>query len=164
MEYRYGTSRHTCSPQQTLTQRRCSEDYNAPRGHEAATPWEGKVQDLTWTFKDDEPRFRHEQWRKVFEEQSKSTPLSLIVANEQYFALPLGEHQEPFVKWLPKEKVWERYNTISHISVLQGDEREVSGTTPRILHEDADMFLSGLIRLSWMLSMARTSRRMTTEK
>ncbi|KAI7574474.1 hypothetical protein KC343_g23079, partial [Hortaea werneckii] len=49
---------------------------------------------------------------------------SLIVANEQYFALPLGEHHEPFVKWLPKEKVWERYNTISHISVLQGDERE----------------------------------------
>ncbi|RMZ14150.1 hypothetical protein D0860_02225 [Hortaea werneckii] len=107
---------------QTLTQ--CSEDYNAPRGHEAATPWEGKVQDLTWTFQDNEPRFRHEQWRKVFEEQSKSTPLSLIVANEQYFALPLGEHHEPFVKWLPKEKVWERYNTISHISVLQGDERE----------------------------------------
>jgi len=100
------------------------EDYNAPGGHEAATPWEGKIQDLTWTFYDDEPRFRHEQWRKVFEEQSKSTPLSLIVANEQYFALPLGEHHEPFVKWLPKEKVWERYNTISHISVLQGDERE----------------------------------------
>ena len=102
------------------------EDYNAPRDHQAATEWEGKIHNLTWTFADNEPRFRHEQWRKVFDEQSKSTPLSLIIANEQYFALPLGEHKEPFATWLPKEKVWERYNTLSHISVLEGEEREVS--------------------------------------
>lgn len=78
----------------------------------------------------------------MFEEQSKSTPLSLIVANEQYFALPLGEHQEPFVKWLPKEKVWERYNTISHISVLQGEEREVSCTTPNICMKMLTCFIA----------------------
>lgn len=102
------------------------EDYNAPRDHEAATPWEAKIQDLTWSFDDKEPRFRHLQWRKVFDEQSKSTPLSLIIASEQYFSLPLGEYQEPFTTWLPKEKVWERYSTISHIAVLEGEAREVS--------------------------------------
>lgn len=101
------------------------EDYNAPRNHKATTPWEAKVQDLTWTFDDKEPRFRHQRWRQVFDDQSKATPLSLIIANEQFFALPLGEHLEPFEVWLPKEKVWERYNTISHISILEGEEREV---------------------------------------
>jgi len=66
------------------------------------------------------------EWRKVFEDQSKATPLSLIIANEQFFALPLGEHMEPFEVWLPKDKVWERYNTISQIALLEGEDREVS--------------------------------------
>lgn len=101
------------------------EHYNAPRDHEAATSWEQKVHDLTWTFDDKEPRFRHEKWRQVLEDQSKATPLSLIVPNDQYFSLPLGEHLEPFETWLSKEAVWERYSTISHIAVLEGEEREV---------------------------------------
>jgi len=101
------------------------EDYNAPREHPATTTWEAKAHDLTWSFDDRSPRFRHMQWRKVFEDQSKSTPLSLIIANEQYFALPLGEQTVPFEVWLPREKIWERYSTISHIAVLQGEEREV---------------------------------------
>lgn len=83
---------------------------------------------LFWrrTFDDKEPRFRHQKWRQVFDDQSKSTPLSLIVANDQFFSLPLGEHLEPFEVWLPKDKIWERYNTISHISILEGEAREVS--------------------------------------
>ena len=102
------------------------EDYNAPQTYDASTPWEGKVRDLTWTFYDKEFRFRHEKWRKVFEDQSKSTPMSLLVASDQKFALPLGETMEKFEVWLPKEKVWDRYSTISHIAVLEGEEREVS--------------------------------------
>lgn len=86
------------------------------------------MQDLTWTFNDNQPRFRHEQWRAVFEEQSKSTPLSLLKAGDQLFSLPLGEHLEPFETWLSKDKIWERYSTISHIAVLQGEEREVRCT------------------------------------
>lgn len=101
------------------------EDYNAERGHKATTDWEAKVHDLTWTFKDDAPRYRHEEWRKVFEQQSKSTPLSLLIAGDQFFSLPLAEAKEQFEVRLPKEKVWERYNTLSHISVLEGEERKV---------------------------------------
>ncbi|KAK4888129.1 hypothetical protein LTR27_012935 [Elasticomyces elasticus] len=100
------------------------EDYNSPQTYDATTPWEGKVRDLTWTFQDNEARFRHEQWRKVFENQSKSTPLSLIIASDQLFALPLGEHLEQFEVRLTKDQIWERYATISHIAVLEGDERE----------------------------------------
>lgn len=102
------------------------DDYNAPRGQEATTLWEAKVHELTWTFEDDAPRYRHEQWREVFDEQVKSTPMALLLGNDQLFSLPLGEHHEKFEVWLTKEKVWERYNTLSHISILQGEVREVS--------------------------------------
>ena len=82
--------------------------------------------DLAGSFDDNEPRFRHAQWRKVFEEQSKSTPLSLLVASDQLFSLPLAEHEESFETWLPKDKIWERYSTLSQIATLEGEELDVS--------------------------------------
>lgn len=101
------------------------DDYNAPRSYKPKTSWERMAHDLIWTFDDNEPRFRHEKWRQVFDDQIKSTPLSLIKANDQYWSLPLGEHQEEYQVWLSKEQVWERYNTLSQISSLEGDAREV---------------------------------------
>lgn len=102
------------------------EDYNAPRDHEASTAWEAKAHELIWSFDDAEPRFRHEQWRKVFDEQTNSTPLSLLIANDdQLFSLPLGTHAEPFEVRLPKDKIWDRFSTLSQIAVLEGEEREV---------------------------------------
>ena len=103
------------------------DDYNSTRGFKPSTVWESKLHDLLWTFDDDVPRYRHEQWRRVFDEQVKSTPLSLIIAgDDQLFSLPLAEHDEEFEASLPKEKVWERFNTISQIAVLEGEDREVS--------------------------------------
>ena len=102
--------------------------YNAPRGHKATTEWEGKLHDLTWTFADDAPRYRHEEWRKVFDKQSKSGPLALLVASDQLFSLPLAESEEAFEVRLSKEKLWERYNTLSQIAMLEGEEREVRAT------------------------------------
>lgn len=111
------------------------EDYNAPQGHKAKTTWEAKAHDLIWSFNDEDPRFRHEKWRHVFDEQVKSSPLSLLPPgdNEQFFSLPLGEQQEAFETWLPKEKIWDRFNTLSHIAVLEGEEREVSGVTGHLI-------------------------------
>nr|POF03131.1 putative methyltransferase-like c25b8.10 [Quercus suber] len=101
------------------------ESYNAPRGHKASTSWEVKAHELIWSFDDNEPRFRHEQWRKVFDEQTKSTPLSLLIANDdQLFALPLGEDTESFEVKLTKEKIWERFATLSQIAVLEGEDLE----------------------------------------
>lgn len=139
------------------------EDYNAPRDHKATTPWEAKAQDLTWTFNDNEPRFRHQKWREVFDDQIKSTPMSLIKASDPLFSLPLGQHLEPFTVWLPRDKIWERYNTISHISVTEGEKREVrislSSLSTRLMRT-----YSKRTRHSWTHSTDQKWRRMRRRK
>lgn len=103
------------------------DDNNAPRGHEPSTSWETKTHELIWSFENSEPRYRSERWRKVFEDQVKSLPLSLVTAGDaQLFTLPLGEHREPYEVRLSKDKIWERFSTLSQIAVLEGKEREVS--------------------------------------
>ncbi|KAF2720305.1 S-adenosyl-L-methionine-dependent methyltransferase [Polychaeton citri CBS 116435] len=99
------------------------EDYNAPKDHKAATEWEGKLHALIWTFDDNEPRFRHEKWHNVFEDQIKSTPLSVIAAADPLFALPLGQLEQRWTTWITKEKLWDRYSTLSQIAVLEGEDR-----------------------------------------
>lgn len=105
------------------------EDWNSPQDYEARSSWEAKVKDLLWSIKsaDDSPRYRDLQWRNVFDEQVKKTPLSLIVADDdQLFALPIGEEKVEWQIQLSKEGCWERYATLSQIAVLEGQEREVS--------------------------------------
>ncbi|TKX25322.1 methyltransferase domain-containing protein 11 [Elsinoe australis] len=100
------------------------EDYNAPKTHNAATAWEGVMQEFICGLDDGSPRYRHEQWRKVFDQQLESNPLLLTSSSEQLFALPLGNHEERWEVVLPKDKIWDRLNTLSQISVLEGKERE----------------------------------------
>ncbi|CZT17993.1 uncharacterized protein RCC_03832 [Ramularia collo-cygni] len=105
------------------------EDYNAPRDHKASTPWEAVAQDLTFSVAEESgdvaPRFRHGQWRKVFDEQIKKTPMSILIASDdQMFSLPIGEHTEPFEIALSKEKAWDRYCTLGHIAALEGERLE----------------------------------------
>ncbi|KAF2209918.1 hypothetical protein CERZMDRAFT_60985 [Cercospora zeae-maydis SCOH1-5] len=102
------------------------ETYNAPRDHEAPSAWEAKLHDLNWAVAeeagDKEPRFRHMEWKKVFDEQVKKTPLSLLVASDdQLFSLPIAEHIEPFEVTLTAQRAWERFATLGHIAVLEGD-------------------------------------------
>lgn len=105
------------------------EDYNNARDHGASTSWEAKLHGLTWQVSeevgDEEPRFRHLQWRKVFDEQLKKTPLSLIIASDdQLFSLPIAEQQEPFGVIMCLDKLWERYSTLGHIAALGAEHRE----------------------------------------
>lgn len=112
---------------------RPSDDNNAPRKHRASTTWEQKQHDLIWLLDDNDskktPRFKAEKWREVFNNQVKTTPLSLITGHgdDQLFSLPLGEQEEPFEVKLPKERIWDRFNTLSQIAMLEGDEKEVGG-------------------------------------
>ena len=89
-----------------------------------STEWEGKMKAITWTFDDREPRFRHNEWSKVFDNQLKDTPWTITGANP-LFSLPLGEHSIKWTVWLSKDAVWERFRTISHIANLKGEQLEV---------------------------------------
>ena len=83
------------------------------------------MKDITWSFDDDHPRFRHEQWQQVFEKQLRSTPFSIQSA-DPLFSLPLGEDFVNFTYWLSPEAVWKRYHSLSQIAVLEGEELEVN--------------------------------------
>lgn len=109
---------------------------NAPRDWEMTTEWESKIRDLTWTFDDDAPRFRHEKWRKCFDDQLASTPFGLT-AVDPLFSLPLGEASVKFETWLSRDDIWRRYRTLSQIAVLEEEKLEVDGESART-HHDAD--------------------------
>jgi hypothetical protein len=94
---------------------------NSPLSWNITPGWETTIRDLTWTFDDQKSRFRHEKWRAVFEEQSKSDPLNLHFA-EPMFSLPLGDDSVPFETWLSREDAWSRYRTLSQIAALVGEE------------------------------------------
>jgi hypothetical protein len=101
---------------------------NAPREWEMATDWESVVRDLTWTFDDNRPRFRHEKWRKCFDEQLANSPFTLTSA-DPLFSLPLGEGSVKFEIWLSRDDIWKRYRTLSQVTVLEGEKLEVGGKT-----------------------------------
>lgn len=86
------------------------------------------MKEVTWSFDDRNPRFRHEIWRRVFDEQLESTPLT-IQAADPLFSLPLGEGSAETLRWMTREAIWERYHTLSHIAVLEGEELAVSSRT-----------------------------------
>lgn len=103
---------------------------NAPQSWEIPSgQWEGAVRDLTWTFDDQKPRYRHEKWRQVFDNQLKSNPFSLVTSADPLFSMPLGESSVPFEIWLTKEGLWKRYRTISHIAILEGERLESTKKT-----------------------------------
>ncbi|MCJ1288898.1 hypothetical protein MMC34_000429 [Xylographa carneopallida] len=88
-----------------------------------STKWEQKMKEITWSFDDRSPRFRHNAWRTPFEDQTKDSPLTLQTADPM-FSLPLGEDSVKWTVWLTKDAIWERFHTISHIANLHGDELE----------------------------------------
>ncbi|KAF2863503.1 S-adenosyl-L-methionine-dependent methyltransferase [Piedraia hortae CBS 480.64] len=135
------------------------EDYNAARDHNAATPWESRVHQLTWSFDDNESRFRHEKWRQVFDDQLESSPLALVKGGKDvYFSLPLGEHVEPFETWMDKDRVWDRYSTLSHISVLQGERREKTRREVMDALQDAKKNIKGEVAVHGNTYIVWTSK------
>lgn len=90
------------------------------------TKWEAKLNDFIWTFKDDTPRFRNCQWKGIFDNQIKSTPLTITAFASPLFSLPLGEDEVKWTVWLTKEKIWDRFSTLSQIAILEGEALEVS--------------------------------------
>jgi hypothetical protein len=93
---------------------------NAPKSWDIHAGWEEKTRDLIWTFDDDNPRFRHEKWKAIFDEQAAGNPLTLHFS-DPLFSLPIGEGSVAFENWLSKEDIWKRLRTLSQLVVLEGD-------------------------------------------
>jgi hypothetical protein len=75
------------------------------------------------TFHDTQPRFRDSQWRTVFDEaQLAGNPLTAAFTSTPLFSLPLAEETESWSVWLSEERLWQRFSTLSHIAVLEGEE------------------------------------------
>jgi len=118
--------------------------------------WEGKLKDITWSFGNEDVRFRHEQWRKVFERQLESTPFS-IQAADPLFSLPLGEESLEFTHWLRPDAIWARYHTLSQFAVLEGE--ELANTKTKVLeamkaadvakNENGELALHGRTYYTW---------------
>ena len=121
--------------------------------------WEKKVHELTWSFDDHKPRFRHERWRDIFDEQLKSSPMSIQAANP-LFSLPLGEGSVKFATKLDKEQIWKRYQTLSQIAVLEGEELEKAKKTffDAINADDVEVDQDGKVALHGHTFFAWTTR------
>ncbi|KAM3086614.1 hypothetical protein ACMFMG_000740 [Clarireedia jacksonii] len=105
------------------------EDYNAERdGHPAATKWEQTLKDIIEQNEDGPPRFRHMKWKQVFEDQQDTTPLQTLrdtfTQDFPSFSLPLGEEIVRWTVWLNEEAIWNRFNTLAHIAVIEGEAKE----------------------------------------
>ncbi|KAF2405413.1 S-adenosyl-L-methionine-dependent methyltransferase [Trichodelitschia bisporula] len=135
------------------------EDYNQTRDAGMSTEWEGKLRDLVWTRGNDTPRFRHNKWRAVFDEQL-SNPLRLTAGAEPLFSLPIGEDKVPWTVWLTKENLWSRYMTLGPHSVLTGKELEDTRRVFDSALQGADVEVNdeGLVAVHGVTYIAWTSR------
>ncbi|KAI0483374.1 methyltransferase [Xylariaceae sp. FL0804] len=106
------------------------EDYNKPQSWEATTTWEQKLNDFVLSLDDGQARFRHLKWKEVFENQTSGNPVQKIkntlTEGLPWFSLPLGEQKVSWTVWLGEEALWSRFNTLSQIAVMEGDEREAA--------------------------------------
>ncbi|KAL9593731.1 MAG: hypothetical protein Q9219_007407 [cf. Caloplaca sp. 3 TL-2023] len=94
---------------------------NAPWTWEPRTAWEATMKNIVWSYDDQHPRFRHENWRQVFDKQLSSTPFTIQSA-DPLFSLPLGEGSVEFVYYLHPDAIWKRFQSLSQIAVLEGEE------------------------------------------
>jgi hypothetical protein len=137
---------------------------NAPRSWKCSTQWEQKIKDITLSFDDGQPRFRHQKWKDVFEAQLDNSTLETAVGNFTYrlpqFSLPLGEENVKWTVWLTDDAVWERYSTLSQVAMLKGAERKniIREVFEAMKGEDVERNEKGEVALHGVTYFAWTSR------
>lgn len=97
-------------------------------------------------------RFRDEKWSGVFEQQAKNA--------SPMFSTPIQTVSVPFTLWLTPEALWDRVNTLSQVSILQGADREafVAKFNKAIKEEDGEWNDKGEIAFHGHTFYAWTSR------
>ena len=101
---------------------------NGVKSWKTTTQWEQKLKDIVAELEDGHPRFRHMEWKNIFENQRDSTPLQALKGtfthNLPTFSLPLGEDTIKWTVYLADEGVWSRYTTLSQIANLEAARKE----------------------------------------
>ena len=154
----------TCRRIATWTTTNMAAD-NKPAAWSATTSWEQKLNDLIYSLgSDGNPRFRDDEWRAVFDRQLNPNPINAIldVLSDKMplFSLPIGEDSVRWTVWLSDEALWLRFQTLSQISVLQGQAKEeFQAKFQQILREgDVERNEKGELALHGVTFFAWTSR------
>ncbi|KPM38083.1 hypothetical protein AK830_g8491 [Neonectria ditissima] len=105
------------------------EEYNRPASWPATTAWEHQLEQLSFSgHSDGQPRFRHLEWRQVFDRQAQ--------AEEPIFSTPIGTERVHWSVWLTPEGLWDRINTLSWNAIREGEaRREFNEKFDKILKE-----------------------------
>lgn len=66
-------------------------------------------------------------WQDVFDAQLRWNPLQVLrdtLTNRlPRFSVPLGQESVAWSHWLSEDALWARINTLSHVAVLEGEEK-----------------------------------------
>lgn len=137
---------------------------NAPKEWTCRSPWQQKMKDIINSLEDGHVRFRHMEWKQVFEQQLDSNPLQALkdtfTHHMPQFSLPIGEETIEWTTYLSDEAVWERYTTISYFQNLEASKleelkQEVLGELKK---EGVERNAAGEVALHGRTYMAWTSR------
>lgn len=137
---------------------------NEPASFTPVTQWEKKIKDFNLSLDDGASRFRNEVWKKVFDDQLDTTPLQTLRDTFTHrlptFSLPIGEDKVSWTVWLTEEAVWERYHTLSQISIMKGEELEKTKNMifDAMKGDDVERNAKGEVALHGVTFFAWTSR------
>lgn len=89
-------------------------------------------------------RFRDMEWQEIFGRQS-------------LFSHPLGEDSVEWTHWLSEEALWDRIKTLSHVALLQGQDKEDAERTFReamsmedvVRNDNGEVECHGRTYLAW---------------
>lgn len=119
---------------------------NKPKSWQASTAWAQHLNDWIHSLavKDGNKRFRDMEWQDVFAEQS-------------LFSVPLGEDSVEWTHWLSEAALWRRINTLSHVALLEGQDkedgekkfREAMGMNDVVRNEKGEVECHGRTYLAW---------------
>ncbi|KAK0387561.1 hypothetical protein NLU13_3807 [Sarocladium strictum] len=110
------------------------DEYNRPKDWPATTQWEKAMGDYVHTLAADQlvTRFRDQRWPAVFDKQAeREKPL---------FSTPIKSETLPWAIHVTRDGFVSRMSTLSHIALLEGEEREAfEAKVDEILEGDVKM-------------------------
>lgn len=66
------------------------------------------------------------EWQTVFYDRMplQTTTTTMTTNSPPLFSVPLGQDSVAWTHWLSEDALWRRINTLSHVALLEGADRE----------------------------------------